>query len=106
MDITELLKFTVKNKASELHLYAESTPMIKIDNDLIPVNLPAFKQKTLHDMVCAIMNSAQHKEYERDLEVRFIYEISESAKFDVHAFNNSCRYGAVFTVKPVKTTSN
>src|SRR6185503_18263767 len=41
MDISELLAFVVKNKASDLHLSAGLPPMIRVHGDVRRINLPA-----------------------------------------------------------------
>ena len=39
MDIAELLAFSVKNKASDLHLSAGLPPMIRVDGDVRRINI-------------------------------------------------------------------
>lgn len=43
MDITELLAFSVKNGASDLHLSAGMPPMIRVDGEVRRINLPDRK---------------------------------------------------------------
>ena len=40
MDITELLAFSVKNRASDLHLSSGLPPMIRVDGDVRRINVP------------------------------------------------------------------
>ena len=40
MDITELLAFSAKQGASDLHLSAGLPPMIRVDGDVRRINLP------------------------------------------------------------------
>ncbi|GAB3369417.1 hypothetical protein GCM10027567_01680 [Spongiibacter taiwanensis] len=40
MDITELLAFSAKQNASDLHLSAGLPPMIRVDGDVRRINLP------------------------------------------------------------------
>ena len=47
MDITELLAFTVKNKASDLHLSAGLPPMIRVDGDVRRINAVSYTHLTL-----------------------------------------------------------
>ncbi len=56
MDITELLAFGVKNKASDLHLSSGLPPMIRVHGDMRRINLPAMEHKEVHAMVYDIMN--------------------------------------------------
>jgi Tfp pilus assembly pilus retraction ATPase PilT len=58
MDITELLAFSVKNKASDLHLSAGLPPIIRVNGDVRRINLPAMEHKDVHAMVYDIMSDA------------------------------------------------
>ena len=75
MDITELLAFSVKNKASDLHLSSGLPPMIRVHGDVRRINLPAMEHKDVHSMVYDIMNDGQRKLYEENLECDFSFEI-------------------------------
>jgi twitching motility protein PilT len=61
MDISELLAFVVKNKASDLHLSSGLPPMIRVHGDIRRINLPALEHKDVHAMVYDIMNDGQRK---------------------------------------------
>jgi twitching motility protein PilT len=102
MDITELLAFSVKNKASDLHLSAGLPPMIRVHGDVRRINLPAMEHKDVHGMVYDIMNDGQRKVYEETLECDFSFEIPNLARFRVNAFNQNRGAGAVFRTIPSK----
>ena len=100
MDIAELLAFSVKNGASDLHLSAGLPPMIRVDGDMRKVNVPALDHKTVHGLVYDIMNDKQRKDYEEFLETDFSFEIPNLARFRVNAFNHNRGSGAVFRTIP------
>lgn len=102
MDITELLAFSVKHNASDLHLSAGLPPMIRVDGDVRRINLPLLEHRQVHSLVYDIMNDHQRKVYEEDLEVDFSFEIPNLARFRVNAFNQSRGIGAVFRTIPSK----
>ena len=102
MDITQLLAFSVKNKASDLHLSAGLPPMIRVHGDVRRINVEALDHKLVHDMVYDIMNDAQRKHYEDTLECDFSFEIQGLARFRVNAFNQNRGAGAVFRTIPSK----
>ena len=102
MDITELLAFAVKNKASDLHLSAGLPPMIRVHGDVRRINLPAMEHKDVHAMVYDIMNDGQRKVYEETLECDFSFEVPNLARFRVNAFNQHRGAGAVFRTIPSK----
>ncbi|WP_349742559.1 type IV pilus twitching motility protein PilT [Roseateles cavernae] len=105
MDITQLLAFSVKNKASDLHLSAGLPPMIRVHGDVRRINVEALEHRQVHDMVYDIMNDSQRKAYEETLEVDFSFEIQGLARFRVNAFNQNRGAGAVFRTIPSKILS-
>ena len=102
MDISDLLAFSVKNKASDLHLSAGLPPMIRVHGDVRKINVPAMDHTQVHDMVYDIMNDGQRKVYEETLECDFSFEIPNLARFRVNAFNHNRGSGAVFRTIPTK----
>src|SRR5690606_24046059 len=100
MDIAELLAFSVKNKASDLHLSAGMPPMIRVDGDVRRINIPALDHKAVHALVYDIMSDKQRRDYEEFLEVDFSFEIAGLARFRVNAFNQNRGAGAVFRTIP------
>ena len=100
MDITELLAFSVKNKASDLHLSSGLPPMIRVHGDVRRINLPSMEHKDVHAMVYDIMSDAQRKQYEETLECDFSFEIPGLARFRVNAFIQNRGAGAVFRTIP------
>ncbi|MDD5028621.1 MAG: type IV pilus twitching motility protein PilT [Rhodoferax sp.] len=102
MDITQLLAFSVKNKASDLHLSAGLPPMIRVHGDVRRLNIEALDHKQVHAMTYDIMNDSQRKHYEEFLEIDFSFEIDGLARFRVNAFNQQRGAGAVFRTIPSK----
>ncbi len=102
MDIAELLAFSVKHNASDLHLSAGLPPMIRVDGDIRRVNVPALEHKAVHSLVYDIMNDKQRKDYEEFLETDFSFEIPGLARFRVNAFNQARGASAVFRTIPSK----
>ncbi|HPQ97624.1 MAG TPA: PilT/PilU family type 4a pilus ATPase, partial [Thiolinea sp.] len=105
MDITQLLAFSVKNNASDLHLSAGLPPMIRVDGEIRRINLPELQHKQVHGMIYDIMNDQQRKTYEEHWECDFSFEIPGLARFRVNAFNQGRGAGAVFRTIPSKVLS-
>ena len=102
MDITTLLAFSVKNKASDLHLSAGLPPMIRVHGDVRRINVDPLDHKTVHAMVYDIMTDSQRKAYEEHLEVDFSFEVAGLARFRVNAYNQYRGAAAVFRTIPSK----
>ncbi len=105
MDISELLAFVVKNKASDLHLSAGLPPMIRVHGDVRRINLPAMDHSEVHGMIYDIMNDGQRKAYEENLECDFSFAIPNLARFRVNAFVQNRGAGAVMRTIPSKILS-
>ncbi len=102
MDITELLAFSAKQGASDLHLSAGLPPMIRVDGDVRRINLPPLEHQEVHSLIYEIMNDKQRKDFEEFLETDFSFEVPGVARFRVNAFNQNRGAGAVFRTIPSK----
>jgi twitching motility protein PilT len=100
MDITELLTFSVKNDASDLHLSAGMHPLIRVDGDLRQTDFPVIDSKTMHTLLYGIMGDKQRKEYETLFETDFSFEIPGLARFRVNAYNQARGPAGAFRTIP------
>ncbi|WP_445396312.1 type IV pilus twitching motility protein PilT [Zobellella sp. An-6] len=105
MDITELLAFSVKHNASDLHLSAGVPPLIRVDGDVRKINLPLLEHRDVHRLVYDIMNDRQRKELEENFEVDFSFELPGLARFRVNAYHQSRGAAAAFRVIPSEVWS-
>ncbi len=105
MDITELLNFSVKQGASDLHITAGMPPLIRVDGDIRKINVPAMDHKEVHGLIYEIMTDKQRKDYEQFLETDFSFEVPGLARFRVNAFNQNRGAAAVFRTIPSKVLS-
>ena len=102
MDITQLLAFSVKNNASDLHLSAGMPPMIRVHGDVRRLNVPPLEHKEVYAMLYDIMSDTQRKVFEENLEVDFSFAIDGLARFRVNAFNQLRGAAGVLRTIPSK----
>ncbi len=105
MDIAELLAFSVKNGASDLHLSSGLPPMIRVDGDIRRINIDAFNHKQVHALIYDIMNDKQRRDYEEFFETDFSFALPGLARFRVNAFNQERGAAAVFRTIPSEISS-
>jgi twitching motility protein PilT len=100
MNISELLAFSVQNKASDLHLSAGLPPLLRVDGEMVRLDFPAcfspLSHKDVHAMLYDIMNDAQRQHYDTSLECDFSFTAPDGARFRVNAFNQLRGAAAVF----------
>ncbi|HYD19381.1 MAG TPA: type IV pilus twitching motility protein PilT [Patescibacteria group bacterium] len=102
MDITELLKFTLDNKGSDLHLAGNNQPIVRIDGDLQRIKTDVLTAEVIRAMLFSVMTEEQRAVYERDFEHDFAISLGQDARFRVNAFTNRQGSAAVFRVIPTK----
>jgi twitching motility protein PilT len=100
MDITELLAFSAKEGASDLHISAGLPPIIRIDGDVRRTNLPPMEHRQVHSLIYEIMNDKQRRDFEEFLETDFSFEVPGVARFRVNVFNQNRGSAAVFRTIP------
>ena len=105
MDITELLDFSVKHNASDLHLSAGVPPMVRVDGDVRKLSLPPLDNAAVNRLIFDIMNDAQQRDFEQNLEVDFAFELASVGRFRVNAYHQSRGCAAVFRTIPSEIPS-
>ncbi|QEA38587.1 type IV pilus twitching motility protein PilT [Pistricoccus aurantiacus] len=105
MDITELLVFSAKENASDLHLSAGMPPMIRVDGDIRRLSAPAMDDSEVRKLIYDIMGDRQRKDYEEFFETDFSFEVPGISRFRVNAFNHGRGAGAVFRTIPSEVLS-
>jgi len=102
VDITALLKFTLDNKGSDLHLSGGNQPIVRIDGDLQRIKTDVLTGDVIRSLLFSVMTEENRAQYERDLEIDFAISLGHDARFRVNAFTNRAGSAAVFRVIPTK----
>jgi len=105
MNIHQLLAFSVKNKASDLHLSAGLPPMIRVHGQMCRINVEPLSHAQVGAMLADIMNETQRRHYQETLESDFSIELAGLSRFRVNAFHQSRGVAAVLRAIPSKVLS-
>jgi twitching motility protein PilT len=105
MEITDLLLATQKNKASDLHLSTKNPPIMRVNGDMLPLDMPALGGDEIKRMLFSIMSDQQRTEYEENLELDFSISFASDSRFRVNTFNTINGAAAVFRTIPTKILS-
>lgn len=100
MDITQLLTFSVQQKASDLHISAGLPPMLRVDGDVRKINAPALDANQAQSLLYDVMNDLQRKEFESQLECDFSFNLPGVARFRANIFRQERGLGGVFRTIP------
>lgn len=100
MSLNELLTFSIKNGASDLHLSSNVSPIIRVDGELRKINLPVLNSKAVTGLLYEIMTPEQRNHFTAELELDFSYELPEYGRFRVNVFHQLYGPAAVFRTIP------
>ncbi len=84
MDLKELLKSCIQNKASDLHLTENSPPILRIDGKLTPLPHKALTKEELKKGIYGLMTDNQKEKFERDYELDFSLALDDLERFRVN----------------------
>jgi len=92
MDIQELFKTTIKEKASDLHLLAGVPPTLRIDGSLKFLSGMPLKQEEIEEMVNSLLTPAQKELLTANKELDFSFGVGGGAYGDLGRFRTNLYY--------------
>lgn len=105
MDISRLLHFAVQQEASDLHVSAGETPMIRVHGEMKRVDMPALSSEQAQAMIYDMMNDSQRKIFEEFSDIDFSMQLGDVSRFRVNIFRQNRGLGAVFRAIPTTIRS-
>ncbi|MCD4651767.1 MAG: Flp pilus assembly complex ATPase component TadA, partial [Candidatus Cloacimonetes bacterium] len=100
MTIQDLLRFTADAEASDLHISANSYPMVRVHGQMKRLNLPILSGTEVEDLIYGVMNESQKALFLEKLEIDFSTKLSNEVRFRVNAFHQINGLAAAFRVIP------
>src|SRR6184192_1759534 len=98
--IDAFFKLMAEQKASDLHLSTNNSPMLRINGDLVRVDFPPLKNDDLKAMVYEIAPEGKIKQFEETLDVDFGYEVPDVMRYRVNFFQQKYGISAAFRSIP------
>jgi twitching motility protein PilT len=101
-DLIAALSEVLIASGSDLHVSANSAPLIRVDGALRPIGTTVWDRTKVMTALYSIMNEAQRSAYERDLELDFAFTLSANARFRVNYYQQRNAVGAAFRLIPTE----
>ena len=79
--ISNLLEYSLKSGASDLHLSVGSTPMVRIHGEMKPLDMAKLDNSTMESIANEILNDNQKKVFEENLEIDFSTALEDKGRF-------------------------
>jgi len=102
LELSELLKFTAKKGASDLHLKPMRPPLLRLNGKMIPLKTEPLTPKDVEGMLMPILTSLQRERLEHDLAVDVGYGLQGVARFRANIYTQRGSYAAAFRRIPFK----
>src|SRR5215831_18080789 len=96
MTLNDLLKFTVSQKASDLHLKPMRPPLLRIEGRLGAMQAQPLPPQDIEKMLFDVLNAKQKKHLEEHLYVDFGYSLPGISRFRATVFFQRGTTSAVF----------
>lgn len=100
MDISELLAFSVKNRASDLHLSAGLPPMLRVDGEIRRIKMPPLQEIEVCSMINDLLTTAQRQCFTALQEFDFSFALPTLARFRINVFRHDRGTAAVIRTIP------
>ncbi|MDH4179113.1 MAG: type IV pilus twitching motility protein PilT [Armatimonadota bacterium] len=101
LHIDDLLRTAVERDASDIHIKAETPPLLRIYGELIPTDLPPLTEAEAKRLSFSVLTPEQREAFEHDWEMDLGYQIEGLARFRVNIFVQRGMVGAVFRIIPL-----
>ncbi|WP_405217155.1 type IV pilus twitching motility protein PilT [Agrococcus sp. Ld7] len=105
-DLLVALQWVVRVGASDLHVTAESPPTMRVDGSLVPLEeFGVWSRERVERAISAILSGPQREQFERELELDFAFQLSDTARFRVNIYQQRSAQGAAFRLIPTRIRS-
>jgi twitching motility protein PilT len=101
LQIDDLLRTAVARDASDIHIKAESPPLLRIYGELIPMDLPPLSVDEAKRLSYMILSQQEREMFEQQWELDLGYDMEALARFRVNLFVQRGMVGSVFRIIPL-----
>ncbi|PWB31769.1 twitching motility protein PilT [Pseudomonas sp. SDI] len=105
MDMTGLMALALRESASDLHLAAGCTPLIRRDGQMQRLELAPLQAAQLREMLGQIMSERQQKDFETLQDLDFSLAVPGLGRFRVNAFEQLHGPAAILRLIPERVAS-
>ena len=96
IDIIQFLAATVERGGSDIHLCADSPPMMRLHGDLVPLSDLILTAEVCRELIYSIFTENQRARFEETLELDFALMINDLGRFRCNAHYSRSNVEATF----------
>lgn len=99
-DLEKLLRFSVKQRASDLIIKAGQPPIFRIHGDLVRMGSQAMTREDSEEISLSVLTDEQRRNFQENWELDYAYEIPGVARFRVNIMVQRNRITSVYRTIP------
>ena len=103
--VDQLLYTTVHHQGSDLHIKADSPPLVRIHGDLVQLQIDPLTPEETRRLSLSVLTDIQRARFEEELELDFAYEIPGLARFRGNIYQQRGAVQSAFRVIPLRIAS-
>ena len=96
----QLLKTLVEQGGTDLHVTTNSPPQIRVDGNLVPMQLPPLTAPETKALAYSVLTDQQKHRFEESLELDFSFGVRGLARFRANVFSQRGAVAAAFRTIP------
>jgi twitching motility protein PilT len=100
--LPQLLKALIDQGGSDLHISADSAPRLRVDGQLLPLNLQALTAADSKSLCYSVLTEEQKREFETNKEIDLAFSVKNLARFRANIYLQKGQVSGAFRVIPFK----
>jgi len=104
-NLHQLLKTMIERGASDLHITAGTPPQLRIDGQLVPLDLPSLTPPETKMLCYSVLTDAQKHRFEEENELDLSFGVKELSRFRANIFVQRGAVAGAFRTIPFKILS-
>lgn len=103
--LPHLLKSMVDQGASDLHITSESPPRLRIDGNLLPLDIPPLSNEESRRLCFSALTEDQKRQLESQKEIDLAFSVKNLARFRANIFYEKGNVSGAFRIIPFRIYS-
>ncbi|MGO1469655.1 MAG: type IV pilus twitching motility protein PilT [Tissierella sp.] len=105
MDLIELLNLGIEKDASDIHITVGMPPILRINGDLIPLELPSLNPEATKRLVYETLTENMIENLEEKGEIDTSFSSPGTSRYRINAFKQRGNFGMVLRIIPFEIPS-
>jgi len=99
-DLVKLFEILVQEGGTDLHICVGTPPIIRVDGDLVKLNLPVLTPQDTKEIAYSVLNEYQKNQLERDLQIDFSTGVKGLSRFRANVYYQRGALSCAFRTIP------